>query len=135
MRACCALVAWLALAACGSTSVERPGFVVEELDDGTLWVLRPDTELVGEGVTLMHAGPDRRTIKANDVETGVLYLAAVPGFEVTLVDGRIWVAKPEQPRGDQVARRLAAGPRAFTVVAPDARTLDDYLAALAAQAQ
>jgi hypothetical protein len=131
----CSLV--FAFAACQSSATpstsaaaERPGFrtVVE---DGRLWVLRPGQEPTEKCITLVGAGPDGMTLKAVDRETALAYVASRPGFEVVVEDGRVLVTRPGQELGEKSVTKVGAGPRGMSVRAPDAETLQAYLAAVA----
>ncbi len=55
-------------------------------------------------------------------------LFAVPGFEVAIEDGRLWVTKPGQQRSDKAVTLPGAGPDGRTVRAVDRETALEYLA-------
>lgn len=124
------------------------GFVVRVVD-GRLWVFREGspavTEFESQGepakhITLPGIGPGGMTIKSEDMDTALAYLAAKDGFVTEVVDGRIWVFKEGSPelaefrKSGEPAKsviRPAAGPGGATLKAPDAETLDAYLIAIA----
>jgi hypothetical protein len=126
----------------------REGFEVF-LVDGRLWVFRAGSPALeqyrtkgepAKRVTLVGAGPDRRTMVGPDRETLDAYLAPIKygreGFAVFLVDGRLWVFREGstsleeyQTKGEPAKRvtLVGAGPDGRTMVGPDRETLDDYL--------
>ncbi len=125
--------------------LSKPGFIVR-IEDGRMWVFRAASEAwqsylangaPADHVTRVSAGPDGRTIKAVDAETIDAYMLAKPGFEVSLVDGRIWVfpagseeAETFQATGNLPAdhvTRVSAGPGGRTVKADESATIDAYL--------
>jgi hypothetical protein len=126
----------------------KPGFVTAERD-GRLWVFRPGSaelaEFIASGepakhVTLPAAGPGGMTIKAENKDAALAYLAARNGFVTEVVEGRIWVFKPGSPelvefrKSGEPAKsviRPAAGPGGATLKGPDTETLDAYLSAAA----
>lgn len=114
--------------------------------EGRLWVFRDGSKELEEfrklgelakHVTHPGAGPGGITLKAPDTETILAYAAACDGFETFVREGRIWVFRPgskdleEFLRSGEPAKsmtRIAAGPLKMTVKAPDADTIDAYLA-------
>jgi len=132
----------------GSAHYGRPGYAVYERE-GRLWVFRAGSASLeqyhtkgepAKRVTLVGAGPDRRTIVGPDRETIDAYLASWKygreGYEVFLVDGRLWVfragsaALEEYQTEGEPAKRVTlvgAGPDRRTIVGPDRETLDAYL--------
>ncbi|WP_200182554.1 hypothetical protein [Ectothiorhodospira mobilis] len=104
----------------------KPGFEVS-VDDGRLWVLKPGQEKSGKHVTFIGAGPKGMTLKALDNETALEYMAAKPGFEVSMEDGRLWVLKPGDKMSGKHVTRIAAGPQRTTLKALDDETMDRYL--------
>jgi hypothetical protein len=56
-------------------------------------------------------------------------VASRPGFVVEVEDGRLWVMREGQKKEEKCVTRIGAGPRGVTVRAPDAETLNAYLAA------
>jgi len=125
----------------------RPGFVAFQVD-GRLVILRHDdrelatfqkTHELGKSVTRILAGPNGMTLRAPDAETIDGYLLARPGFATRVTDGRIWVFAADSAEWKdflahgELAKsvtRVGAGPNGATVKAPDAATLDGWLAAL-----
>lgn len=122
----------------------KPGFVTID-EDGRLWIFRAgskelaafkkDGELAKQ-VVLISSGPGGVTVKGPDRETILAYLAACPGFETLLEDGRIWAFKSGSKeltafrKDGEFAKhitRIGVGPLGVTVKAPDAETLDLYL--------
>lgn len=111
-----------------AASFAKEGFVVL-VEDGRLWVQRPDQEKSEKHVTWVGAGPSGTTLKAPDADTALAYLASRPGFDVEVEEGRIWVLRPGQEKSEKSVTRVGAGPRGATVKAVDAETLHAYLAA------
>jgi hypothetical protein len=107
---------------------DKPGFQVE-VDDGRLWVLKPEQEKSGKHVTLIGAGPQGMTLRALDRDTALEYLAAKPGFEVEVQEGRLWVLKPGQEKSGKHVTLIGAGPQNMTLRALDMDTALEYLAA------
>ncbi len=107
---------------------DKPGFQVE-VDDGRLWVLKPGQEKSGKHVTLIGAGPQGMTLRALDQDTALEYLAAKPGFEVEIQEGRLWVLKPGQEKSGKHVTLIGAGPQGMTLRALDQDTALEYLAA------
>jgi hypothetical protein len=106
----------------------RPGFVTLE-EAGRLWVLRPGQEKSEKHVTLVGAGPRGMTIKALDRNTALEYIAARPGFQVTVEAGRLWVLRPGQEKSEKHITLVGAGPLGTTLKALDRETIEAYLAA------
>jgi hypothetical protein len=124
----------------------KPGFHTE-MEDGRLWVFRENSEALEDfkrqGELAKHvirpaAGPGGVTVKGPDAETITLYLAAKPGFHLEMEDGRLWVFKEgaKELKDFHAMGELAkhvirpgAGPGGLTLKAPDAETLDAFLAA------
>lgn len=127
------------------TSYDREGFVTR-MDDGRLWVFTNESKELEKfdthGELAKHvirpgAGPGRITLKAPDTETLDAYLLARPGFVTRVEDGRLWVFTSDSPdlakfiEHGELAKHIirpGAGPKGMTVKAPDAETLDAYLA-------
>ncbi len=107
---------------------DKPGFQVE-VDDGRLWVLKPGQEKSGKHVTLIGAGPQGMTLRALDQDTALEYLAAKPGFEVEVQEGRLWVLKPGQEKSGKHVTLIGAGPQNMTLRALDMDSALEYLAA------
>ena len=107
---------------------QRAGFIVE-LDDGRLWVMREGQKKEEKCVTWIGAAPGGLTLRAPDAETALAYVASKPGFVVEVDDGRLWVMREGQKKEEKCVTRIGAGPRGVTVRAPDAETLNAYLAA------
>lgn len=123
----------------------KPGFVTK-MENGRLWVFREGSKELGQfeqsgelakRVVRPGAGPGGVTVKAPDAETVVAYMASQPGFVTMIEDGRMWVFREgckelEQFRASgELAKhviRPAAGPNRMTIKAPDAATVDAYLA-------
>lgn len=124
----------------------KPGFHTQ-IEDGRLWVFREGAKELedfnAKGELAKHvirpaAGPGGITLKAPDAETITLYLAGKPGYFLAMEDGRMWVFKEGskeledfRAKGELAKHviRPGAGPGGMTLKAPDAQTLDDYLAA------
>jgi sugar lactone lactonase YvrE len=77
------------------------------------------------------------TLKAPDMDTILEYVAAKPGFITKVVDGRIWVFREGDKQYDKFVEdgelakhtiRPAVGPLGSTLKAPDAETIDLFLA-------
>ncbi len=118
----------------------------ERWHDGRLWVFRAGSKELArfdkDGELAKHvirprAGPGGVTLKAPDADTILAYVARRPGFVTEVHDGRLWVFKAgakelERFRKDgELAKhvvRPGAGPLGATLKAPDAETLDAYLA-------
>jgi len=98
------------------------------MEDGRLWVLRAGQERSEKHVTLVGAGPNRMTIKSADKATAYAYLAAKPGFDVEVEDGRLWVLAPGQTRSEKHVTFVGAGPARLTLKALDRETALLYLA-------
>ncbi|MCC9606057.1 hypothetical protein LOC68_19795 [Blastopirellula sp. JC732] len=102
---------------------DKPGFVTFE-DDGRLWVFNlnnpnlADFLSVGEltkQVIRPGVGPSAMTLKSDEMETILGYLAAKPGFVTAIEDGRVWVLK----EGSDAAKEfLASGEPAKQVIRP-----------------
>lgn len=125
----------------------KPGFITL-VEDGRLWVFKAGSQELADyqaaGELAKHivrpgAGPQGMTIKAPDAETVDDYLVGAPGFVTKIEDGRLWVFKAgSQELADYEAAgelakhivRPGAGPQGMTVKAPDAETIDAYLAAI-----
>ena len=107
---------------------DKAGFEVE-VDDGRLWVLKPGEEKSGKHVTLIGAGPHGMTVRALERDTALEYIAAKPGFEVEVEDGRLWVLKPGQEKSGKHVTLIGAGPQGMTLRALDQVTALEYLAA------
>ena len=129
------------------------------LEDGRLWVLAEGSKgleqflSVGEpakSVTLIGQGPNRMTLRSTDRETANAFkeriakmrikstVHARPGFEVYEQDGRLWVFRSGSKYLKQYldvgepaksTTRIGAGPGRMSIRAPDAETIDAYLAA------
>lgn len=110
-------------------SYDKPGFTTEVVD-GRLWVMRPGQEKSDKHATLIGQGPDGMTVKAPDLETAHEYLLTRPGFEVDIVDGRLWVLRPDQEKSDKHITLIGAGPDGMTVKALDKETAEAYFAAV-----
>jgi len=124
----------------------RPGFVTK-VEDGRLWVFIPGSKELANfekhGELAKHvirpaAGPNRITVKGPDTNTVDAYLLAKPGFITRIEDGRLWVFKVDSKELEKFEKhgelakhviRPAAGPKRMTLKAPDAETVDAYLAA------
>ncbi|SEL30578.1 hypothetical protein [Ectothiorhodospira marina] len=110
-----------------NASYDKPGFHTE-VEDGRLWVLRPGQEKSEKHATLIAAGPEGMSVKALDRETALEYVATKPGFEVKMVEGRLWILKPGQEMSEKHVTRIAAGPQRTTLKALDNETMEEYLA-------
>lgn len=113
-----------------ATDYDRPGFVTQVDDEGRLWVWAEgeDREQPGKHVTFVSAGPDGRTVKAIDRETGVAYLVSKPGFKVAVEDGRLWVWREDEAmeKPGKHVTMVGVGPRGMTLKAIDRETLVAY---------
>ena len=107
----------------------KPGYEVEMID-GRLWVFKPGESHSEKHITLIGAGPMNTSIKALDKQTAMEYLAAAPGFETKIEDGRIWVFAPGQEHSEKHITLIGAGPMNMTVKALDRATATAYLAAV-----
>ena len=105
----------------------KPGFRVQ-LEDGRLWVLKQGQEKPDRPVILIGAGPQGMTLKAVDRETALEYVAAKPGFDVSVEDGRLWVLREGQEKPARPVMLINAGPQGMTLRAPDRDTALAYLA-------
>lgn len=110
-----------------SATVGRQGFETR-MEDGRLWVLRPNQEPSEKHVTLIGAGPGGVTIMALDRDTALAYLATKPGFDVRIEDGRVWVLRPGQEPSEKHVTLIGAGPMGTTLKAIDSDTALAYLA-------
>ncbi|MFP4080812.1 MAG: hypothetical protein ACLFTM_09295, partial [Ectothiorhodospira sp.] len=106
----------------------KPGFEVS-VEDDRLWVLKPGEEKSGKHMTFIGAGPKGMTLKALENETALEYLAAKPGFEVSVEDGRLWVLKPGEKKSGKHVTFIGAGPKGMTLKALEKETALEYLAA------
>jgi hypothetical protein len=124
----------------------KRGFVTLCRDE-RVWVFRSGSKELDEfrkqgelakHVTRPGAGPDGVTLKAPDTETVVEYCAACDGFATFVRDGRVWVFREgskdlaEFEKTGEPAKSvtlIGTGPLGMTVKAPDAETIDAYLAA------
>lgn len=128
-----------------SSKYNHKGFLTKVIDD-RLWILPLDSphiasliegEVPEKHVTLPGAGPDRKTIKTDSRETAIQYLFAQPGYITHFEDGRAWIFakgsaaaahfKSDGPPEKHVTR-VGAGPMRTTIKAPDADTIDTFLA-------
>jgi hypothetical protein len=132
-------------AVAGDTPYCKPGFVTR-VEAGRLWVFRAGSaelatvESGGElakHTTQIGAGPGGMTVKGPDNETILEYLAAKPGFETVVQDGRLWVFQEGSKdaetikSGGELAKhvtRVNSGPLDTTIKSPDSETLDAYIA-------
>ncbi len=109
----------------------KPGFVTR-IDENRLWVFAEGqtTEPSEKSVTLVGAGPNGMTVRANDRATAVAYLATRPGFEVEVEDERIWVFREgaSTEKTEKCVTLVGAGPLGRTLKGQDRETLDAYLA-------
>lgn len=106
----------------------RPGFKTE-IEEGRLWVLKPGQEKSDKHITMVGKGPMGMTIKAVDRDTLIEYLAAKPGFNTMVEDGRIWVLNYGEKPNDKHVTFVAAGPVGMTVKANDRDLALAYFAA------
>ncbi|TWT39044.1 hypothetical protein [Blastopirellula retiformator] len=107
---------------------DKPGYVTFE-EDGRLWVFDltnknlTDFLKIGEltkQVIRPGVGPSGMTLKSDETETILGYLAAKPGFLTAIEDGRVWVLK----EGSDAAKEfVAAGEPAKQVIRPGAGPL------------
>jgi hypothetical protein len=107
----------------------KPGYDVQMID-GRLWIFKPGQKHSEKHITLIGAGPMYTSIKALDKETALEYMAAAPGFETKIEDGRIWVFAPGQEHSEKHITLIGAGPMNMTVKAIDRATANAYLAAI-----
>lgn len=123
----------------------RRGFVTQE-KDSRLWVFRVGSKELAEfaksGPPAQHvirpgAGPGGMTLRAPDYETMDDYAISRPDFVARMVKGHLWVFRCGSKEAADFAKsgapahnvtRVAAGPQGVTVRAPDAATIDEYLA-------
>lgn len=132
-----------------SSAYGSPGFAVFE-DDGRLWVFREGSDALAgfqakgepaKRITRIGVGPEDKTVMSDERATIDAYLVAtryaVPGFNVEIKDGRLWVfeqgssAYAEFKKVGEPAKRvtrIGQGPHDLTVIGPDGETLDGYIA-------
>lgn len=88
--------------------------------------------------TMVGAGPRGRSLRSDDPDTLLGYLAARPGFRSFGVDGRIWILREDDPAAEsfrldgppaEAVTLVGAGPRGRTLVASDRETLLEWMAA------
>jgi len=129
----------------GAEAPQKAGFVTK-MEDGRLWIFKEgsdelaafeETGDLAKRVTRVAAGPGGVTVMAPDAETIDQYLTGKKGFATMIEDGRLWVFKEGSEElaafkeaGDLAKRvtRVSAGPGGMTIMAPDAETIDAYLA-------
>lgn len=102
---------------------DKPGYVTFE-DDGRLWVFDLTNPNLADFLTIGEltkqvirpgVGPSGMTIKSDEMETILGYLAAKPGFLTAIEDGRVWVLR----EGSDAAKEfVAAGEPAKQVIRP-----------------
>jgi hypothetical protein len=115
------------LPAPGTGLYGKPGFITF-LEDGRLWILKPGEKKSDKHITLVGAGPGGMTVKAAEKDTALSYLYHKPGFDVEVVDGRLWVLRPGQEKSEKHITLVGAGPRRMTMKALDRDTALHYIA-------
>jgi uncharacterized protein YneR len=123
----------------------RPGFKVF-VEDERLWVFEEGSEelkqflAVGEpakSVTWIGAGPRGVSLRGENAETLLAYVASRPGFRVFVEDERLWVFREgseglrEYMTSGEPAKSvtlIGAGPRGRTIRSDERETLTAYLA-------
>ncbi|MGH7162590.1 MAG: hypothetical protein ACREID_03825 [Planctomycetota bacterium] len=117
-------------------------------EENRLWVFKRDAKdlatyrkgkELAKCVTRVGAGPNGMTLKAPDTETLDDFSYGKFGFRAFLgKDGRLWVFRSDAKELSEFykskelaksAARIGAGPNGMTIRAPDAATIDAYLAA------
>jgi hypothetical protein len=124
----------------------RPGFEVAAVD-GRIWAFRAGSKEAAafakqgepaKSVTLVGEGPGGATVRGPDMDTVKAYVYSRPGFEVWLVDGRIWVLRAGSKEAAAFAKQgepaksvtlVGEGPDGLSVRAPDLATAEAYVAA------
>lgn len=124
---------------------DRGGFVTFERD-GRLWVFDRDGEgleqflATGEpakNIAFVGAGPEGRTLRSDDRDVLIAYVAAKPGFRVFPDEGRLWIFREGSPAIDdylevgEPARSITFigdGPKGTTLRSDERGTLLAYLA-------
>ncbi len=123
----------------------KPGFATYA-EEGRLWVFQAGSEghkeflASGEpakSVTWIGAGPRGMSMRSDDADTLLSYLAAKPGFSTYVEDGRIWVFQTgseghqEYQRSGEPAKSvtwIGAGPRGVSLRSDSADALLSYVA-------
>ncbi|PQO46942.1 hypothetical protein [Blastopirellula marina] len=122
---------------------DKPGYVTFE-DDGRLWVFELTNPNLADFLTIGEltkqvirpgVGPSGMTLKSDEMETILGYVAAKPGFLTAIEDGRVWVLR----EGSDAAKEFAAagepakqvirpgvGPMGTTLKSDDAATIAAY---------
>jgi hypothetical protein len=124
----------------------RPGYITFE-DEGRLWVFAAEskgvTDFLAHGepaksVTWIGEGPGGMSLKSDEADTMLGYIASKPGYRVFVDDGRLWVfnetsdALKEYLQHGEPAKSvtwIGEGPRGATLRSDSAETLLAYLAA------
>lgn len=114
------------MAAAQHSPYDKPGFKTE-VEDGRLWVFRDGEEMSEKHISLIGAGPSGMTIRALSKETAQAYLVAKPGFNTEIEDGRLWVLKGDQQKGEKRISFIGAGPMGMTILAQNKDTVIEYL--------
>lgn len=124
----------------------KEGFY-SKLEEGRLWVFRLGSKELeayqkygelAKYIVLPKGGPMGLTIKAPDEISLLSYMCARDGFVTRIEGSRLWVFRPGSKelsafeRDGDLAKHVVrprAGPGGITIKAPDAETIDAYLAA------
>lgn len=122
----------------------KPGYEVF-IEDGRMWVFEEGSEelatfkKVGEpakSVTLPGRGPKGMTIRSSDRKVIDAYTYGKPGFDIDVVDGRIWVfmegseAFEEYSKVGEPAKSVTLpgrGPNGMTIRGADREVIEAYM--------
>lgn len=112
---------------CAASKSTCAAGLTTSVEDGRLWVLKAGEKKSDKHITLIGAGPGGMTIKADSKDTAIEYLAAKPGFNVSVEDGRVWVLKAGEKKSDKHITMIGAGPLGATLKAADKSSALEYL--------
>lgn len=122
---------------------DKPGYVTFE-EDGRLWAFglaNPNlADFLNAGelakqVIRPGVGPSGMTVKSDEMETILGYLAAKPGFVTAIEDGRVWVLREGSEAAEEFLTagepakqviRPGVGPLGVTLKSDDAATIAAY---------
>ena len=124
----------------------REGYHVA-VDDTVIWVFEMGSQgmiahLGGQepsaSTTMVGAGPRGRSLRSDDPDAILGYLAARPGFRSFGVEGRIWILRENDPAAESFrldgppaegVALVGAGPRGRTLMAAERETLLEWMTA------